>query len=780
MADLTEWRRRHDELVRVSEAVQRAKRAPVALAKPSSTGWLPVGDWNPLDLGVHRAIDVHRGEENSELHLTPYVARPHDREFRDLLTRLELPAGIFVVGESSTGKTRCCVEAVSSCVPELPIAFPADSRDLCEILDRMPETGRFLLWLDEAQRYLDGDGASEVAVRLTKLMLGKSKPLLIIGTMWPDRWRDMTAPPVSGRPDHSASVRRFLTLSNVRRIWVPDNFSDTPTGELNAVALKDQRLSVALMSAGPQRGMTQVLAGGVQLVERYKVTLDVHSRAVLTAAMDCSRLGYGSPMSHELLTSSLSGYLSPGDRVIVPGTLNLAFERATLPVNGIAALEPVRIEPGLGIADSYILHDYLHYIAVGERRLVPVPGSTWEALDEHAGDFGDRVRLGWQAVFRHYERLASRFLEKVIDAEHAAQDCLRLVWILERAGHFQRAQAILERAARAGDHSSMREIAARCLRAEDYAGAIDWLRTAANLNDTEAMLRLGSWPDIPGVSWRESEDWLHKAAKAGNIQAMRKIAAEFAYMGASRVALEWLRCGAETGEGNIMLDLVKLLDELGEKTEAGEWIDRLIVPRQLHMVVGLTEWLLDEGRTDEAEAYLRQAMETGEMTMASLLSELLEGTQGSSASVAIWRESIESRRLSGMSHHVAKEVVGQIERAQERKSATEWLRAAVINNCPHSALILVELADPGDAEDLLRKSIKLGNFWAMPQLVNVLERENRASEAESLLWETVEAAPLFNAWEMLADLVERMGRIDEAKAMRRYGIEPGGRTATPW
>jgi hypothetical protein len=212
MVDLKEWRRRHDELVRISEAVQRARRAPVALAKPSSTGWLPVGDWNPFDLGVHRAIDVPRGEENSELRLTAYVARPHDRELRDLLTRLELPAGIFVVGESSTGKTRCCVEAVSSCVPELPIAFPADSRDLCEILDRMPETGRFLLWLDEAQRYLDGDGASEVAVRLTKLMLGKSKQLLIIGTMWPDRWRDMTAPPVSGGPDHSASVRRFLTL----------------------------------------------------------------------------------------------------------------------------------------------------------------------------------------------------------------------------------------------------------------------------------------------------------------------------------------------------------------------------------------------------------------------------------------------------------------------------------------------------------------------------------------------------------------------------------------
>ena len=783
MTDLSEWRRRHDELVRIIDAVQRAGRAPAAPAapaKPSSARWLPVADWNPLDLGVHRAIDVSGRKGDSESRLTPYVSRPHDQELRDLLTELELPAGVFLVGESSTGKTRCCVEAVRSCVSELPIAYPADARDLCEILDRMPETGRFLLWLDEAHRYLDGDGASEVATRLTKLILGRSKPILIVGTLWPDRWRDMTAPPVTGQPDHSASARQFLTLGNVKRIWVPGNFSDASEGELNAAARRDQRLSIALMSAGQERGMTQVLAGGVQLVERYQVTLDVHSRAVLTAAMDCSRLEYRSPIPRELLTSSLDGYLSRGERVVGPEVLNIAFERATRPVNGIAALDPVRTQPGLGDADAYILHDYLRYFTLGERRLMPVPASTWEALDKHASDFGDRVRLGWQAVFRHYERLASHFLEEVIEAEHAAQDCLRLVSILEHAGHFQRAQAILERAARAGDHSSMRELADRRRRAGDHVDAIYWLRTAANLKDTEAMLRLGSYPETPELSWQESEYWIREAAEAGSILAMRKVAAEFAYMGAPRVALEWLRRGAETREGNIILDLVKLLDEIGEKEESRGWIDRLIGPPQLHMAIGVTEWLVGEGRASEAEAYLRRAMPTGEMTVASLLADLLEGTHGSGAAVAVWRGIIESRRLSGMSHIVAKSIVRQIRRAQEERSAAEWLRAAVNDNCPHSALILVELEDPDDAENLLRESIRLENFWAMPQLVILLERENRSAEAESLLRETVEAAPFFDAWRMLIALVERIGRPDEAEAMRRFGIEPGGQTAIPW
>ena len=644
----------------------------------------------------------------------------------------------------------------------------------------MPENEGLLLWLDEAQRYLDGDWASEAATQLTKLLLTGSKPVLIVGTMWPDRWRDMTAPPVSGQPDHSASVRRFLTLSKVNRIRVPDNFSDTPNDELDAVARTDQRLDLALMSAGPGRGMTQVLAGGVQLVERYQVTLDVHSRAVLTAAMDCSRIGYVSPMPHELLTSSIAGYLTPSERVIGPEGVKLAFERAVRQVNGIAALEPVRTEPGLGNANAYVLHDYLHYFALRERRLMPVPGSTWEALDRNAGDFGDRVRLGWEAVFRHYVRLASRFLEKVVEAEHAAEDCLRLVWILEGAGHLGRAEAILERAARAGSHSSMRELGERCLRAKDYYGATNWLRMAANLNDTEAMLRLGSYPDISRLSWRESDYWLNKAANAGNVQAMRRIAWELSCAGVTHAALEWLRRGAETGEGNIILDLIKLLDKVGEKKESGEWIERLIGPRQLHMAIPLTEWLVEEGRPDDAEDCLRRAMSTGEMTVARLLSGLVERTQGSGAAVAVWREAIESRKLSGMSYITAKGIVRQIRQAHRERSAAEWLRVAVNDNCPHSALILVELADPDDAEEILWKSINLGNFRAMPQLVNVLERDHRADEAESLLRGTVEAAPLFDAWTMLAELVERMGRPDEAATMRRFGLEPGGHTAAPW
>jgi tetratricopeptide (TPR) repeat protein len=410
---------------------------------------------------------------------------------------------------------------------------------------------------------------------------------------------------------------------------------------------------------------------------------------------------------------------------------------------------------------------------------MPVPASAWEALYDYTTNFDDLTRLASQAVFRHFDRLAAHFLEKVVEADHTAQDCLRLIWILERAGHSSRAESILERAASAGEPSAMRELAQRRLQSRDYAGALDWFRRAAQLNDAEAMLMLGSYPKIPTLSWQESGYWLEEAASRGSIQAMRKVAGELADL-RPREALDWLRRGAETGEGNITFDLVKMLDEFGERAESRKWIEQLVDSRQYHMIGPLSEWLEENGRVAEAEKCLKDAANDGELTVAHYLSDLLERTQSPAAAVGVWRELIETRRLSGMSYFAAKRIVRQIERAGETIPASKWLRTAVVGGCPNSALILVELTHPGDAEDLLRQAIKLENYWAMPQFMDLLEREGRTEEAEAFMRKTVEAAPFFDAWRMLTEFVERTGRPAEADALRRYGIEPGGLTASPW
>ncbi|WP_157472712.1 hypothetical protein [Frankia sp. EAN1pec] len=82
----------------------------------------------------------------------------------------------------------------------------------------------------------------------------------------------------------------------MHRIDVPDGFQETSPDVLDAFARKDPRLAAACEAGRADRAITQVLAGGVDLLERYTHTLDDQSRALLTAAMDIRRLGRSGPL----------------------------------------------------------------------------------------------------------------------------------------------------------------------------------------------------------------------------------------------------------------------------------------------------------------------------------------------------------------------------------------------------------------------------------------------------------------------------------------------------
>ena len=115
--------------------------------------------------------------------------------------------------------------------------------------------------------------------------------------------------------------------------------------------------------------------------------------------MDFRRLGYLSPIIQNLLVDSLAGYLSQGDRAVSADWLNSALEGASHERKWNTRSEPTRIQPGMGAADAYILHDYLASYAQLARKDERIPGDVWEALDNHATNYDDRVRLAWEAVY---------------------------------------------------------------------------------------------------------------------------------------------------------------------------------------------------------------------------------------------------------------------------------------------------------------------------------------------------------------------------------------------
>ena len=56
--------------------------------------------------------------------------------------------------------------------------------------------GRTVVWLDELQRYLDGEHG--LAGGVVRALLGAPGPVVIIGTLWPDRYHAYTAVPAPG------------------------------------------------------------------------------------------------------------------------------------------------------------------------------------------------------------------------------------------------------------------------------------------------------------------------------------------------------------------------------------------------------------------------------------------------------------------------------------------------------------------------------------------------------------------------------------------------------
>jgi hypothetical protein len=95
-------------------------------------------------------------------------------------------------------------------------------------------------------------------------------------------------------------------------------------------------------------------------------------------------------------------------------------------------------------------------------------------------------------------------------------------------------------------------------------------------------------------------------------------------------------------------------------------------------------------------------------------------------------------------------LVDRLDEAGRRDKAEQWLRQTAETTNPLAAIFLVRrLDDTGrgdEAEWWLRRAIELGGTTAAQ------------------------------------DLAERLDKTDptQAERLRRYGIEPGGATATPW
>ena len=115
-----------------------------------------VGEADPRRLGVHAAISVPGVPDEVP---PEYVPRDADTAASGVRARVEAAAErggfVLLVGGSSVGKTRCAVEAVRALLPDWWLVHPAGPAEVAALAQAPPP--RTVVWLDELQRYLDGE-----------------------------------------------------------------------------------------------------------------------------------------------------------------------------------------------------------------------------------------------------------------------------------------------------------------------------------------------------------------------------------------------------------------------------------------------------------------------------------------------------------------------------------------------------------------------------------------------------------------------------------------------
>ncbi|WP_333770264.1 hypothetical protein [Streptomyces sp. IBSBF 2435] len=413
------YRREADTRAGQVGASVRAAQARDALAddRPGR----PVSEYvaDPLLLEVQRAIEPAVPTPGLSA-LPVYVPRPHDARLAAVVERVTAggSALVMLVGGSSTGKTRACWEAVSALGDRWRLWYPISPSEPRALLDGIAKVrGHTVIWLDEGQRYLGPRGAGEaVAARLRELLRSaEAAPVLLIGTMWPRYWGELTAQPRDGKADPHHHARALLTGCEID---VPDTFTGEALAAFREAGTRDPRLARAVQDvAGGE--LAQYLAGAPAQLSRYR-TAPPTARAMIHAAMDACRLGMGAELSAEFLAGAASGYLTDLQWAEAPeGWAGEALAYTSAPCRGVLGplsrirrREPV---PGAALREPArcVLAGYVDQTGRVERKYVLPPESFWAAALALA-DRGEKERLAGEARSRGHLRWAAELLRSAV------------------------------------------------------------------------------------------------------------------------------------------------------------------------------------------------------------------------------------------------------------------------------------------------------------------------------------------------------------------------------
>ncbi len=270
--------------------------------------------------------------------------------------------------------------------------------------------------------------------------------------------RRLTTPAMRDERDIHRNARALI------RPWpaidVPEQFTGESLNEVYRKAEEDSVLNAVLVSVAYRGALTQTLAAGPDLMDHWLHATCPYGKAVLTAAIDASRLGVSRPTTAFLLGAA-PGYLRAHERAEAPQdwgqrALDYAYELR----KGVArALNAVPLDEGMGAEpDVHALADYLEEHAAPLRESLAPPPSFWTAIAHQAGTPDELWRIGWEAGRIGFDAQAEQLFARAVEGSGHAEALWGLARYRELSGDHQEAERLAVESERAGNSYAFRRL----------------------------------------------------------------------------------------------------------------------------------------------------------------------------------------------------------------------------------------------------------------------------------------------------------------------------------
>lgn len=644
---------------------------------------------SPFVLDVHEAITPF-GDTTGLPALPPYVPRQHDGDLEKIVQKAAAgDSGIaLLLGNSSTGKTRSAWEQVHRLPSHWRLWHPASPDELVE---RLPSVGAHtVLWLNELPRYLYTDDIRRdetIAAGLSETLRNPDCALvLILGTLWHE-YRLRLAPAEVEIGSDTRPNTRILLTGNL--IPVPETFGAVESGRLAEAAVTDARLAEALARA-EEGHITQYLAGGPAQIQRYR-TADPAARAVLHAAMDARRFGWGEVLPAGFLAAAAQSYLT-------------GLQRATLPIDWF----------------DRALKDYLLPLCQGARGPLSPAGDDFRLAD-YLEQHGKRTRQG--------ERPPDGFWAAALHDDVAGWDTAAMARAAYRRDRREIAHRLALEAAVRGDRAGLATFASMVEEDEGRDEALPYLELAAENGDTRSQLVLGHRCEDSG-DYDAAKAWYSLADDGTNPQALVGLASLHARQGRHEVADKLYQTALANGGAREVEYQARDLAERDEHDEALRLAEDSFRHGNRKALTGLA-WRYTGPDLPRAFAVMRRAMELG-FDDAITEMVILATTANDPALVTKYCD-----LASKSGHPNAQRVAGHIlaRSGDERRGAALLWRA--FNGGLHWSLFeLAELRERQGrvraARRIYRRLTSVGQIFALVNLAASYERAGDQATAEHL------------------------------------------------